>query len=382
VATRPDSAMKYDVAIDPTAETSHTRVVRLVGHDMRVLDLGCATGKLAELLSAQGCAVTGVERDPEAAKLAEAHCERVVVADLEGDLSALDNVGTFDVIVAADVLEHVTDPKRVLEAVAQHLAPHGYLVTSIPNVAHGSVRLALLAGRFPYSDLGLLDSTHVRFYTRTSMSAMLSEGGFHVAYVEDQLLDAELGEVLQDVDLESLPAEARASVRDDKDSGVYQFIAVSSPRGPKDGLLNALARICDEVVQLEQDRAKADNAVQDVLARHASELAAERASTEEQIHLLSASLAETEDALTAAREETLAARREAIMQNVRDAALADRVQALEAHAAHLSTRESHRLELETQLLRLQAELADVHASKLWKLGTLYRRYVGNALNHR
>ena len=115
MAKRAESALKYDVAIDPATETSHTRVLRLVGHDVRVLDLGCATGKLAELLHAQGCTVVGVERDPEAATLAETFCERVVVADLEDDLSFLADLGTFDVVVAADVLEHVTDPAGVLK---------------------------------------------------------------------------------------------------------------------------------------------------------------------------------------------------------------------------------------------------------------------------
>jgi 2-polyprenyl-3-methyl-5-hydroxy-6-metoxy-1,4-benzoquinol methylase len=356
--------MKYDVAIDPAAETSHTRVLRLVGHDVRVLDLGCATGKLAELLKTQGCAVVGVERDPEAARLAEPFCERVVVADLEDDLSFLTDLGPFDVIVAADVLEHVTDPSRVLEAVAGLLAPQGFLVTSIPNVAHGSVRLALLAGRFPYSDLGLLDSTHVRFFTRTSMIEMLLEGGFHVAYVEDQLLDPELGEVLRDIDLESLPDEARAAVREDRDSAVYQFIAVSSPRGAKDGLLNALERLSEQVTQLELDKDKADVALREERAR------------------LDAELREAAEQLRAAREETREARRSAIMSEVYVRALKERVESLEAHAARLSAWESERLELETSLLRLRQELDDIHRSRLWRLGTLYRHYVGNALSHR
>lgn len=379
MAKRTDSAMKYDVAIDPSLETSHTRVLRLVGHGMRVLDLGCATGKLAELLTAQGCRVTGVERDPEAAKLAEEHCERVIVADLDADLSSLNDLGVFDVIVAADVLEHVTQPTRVLEAAAKHLEPHGYLVTSIPNVAHGSVRLALLAGRFPYSDLGLLDSTHVRFYTRTSMISMLAEGGFQVAYVEDQLLDAELGEVLGDVDLEALPPDARAAVREDKDSSVYQFIAVSSPRGPRDGLLNALERISNHVAQLEHDRAKADRALQDERSRSGSELEAERTMAAEQIRATLARLGETESLLMAAREETLAARRGAVLADVQNGALVERLQALEAHVAHLSARESERLLLETQVMQLRRELDDIHASRLWRLGTLYRQNIGNAL---
>jgi SAM-dependent methyltransferase len=340
-----------------------------------VLDLGCATGRLAELLVAQGCTVTGVELDPEAAKLAEQHCEKVVVANLETDLAKLDDLGTFDVIVAADVLEHVTDPVRVLETAARLLAPHGYLVTSIPNVAHGSVRLALLAGKFPYSDLGLLDSTHLRFYTRSSMVSMLTDGGFQVAYVEDQLLDPELGEVLRDVDLEGLPAEARAAVRQDDDSAVYQFVAVSSPRGNQDGLLNALTRAADRVVQLEHDLAKAERSHQDELARSRAELETERLRITDQ-------LADTERALTLAREDGLALRRAAILHDVHGEASQARLAALEAQAVQLSALESSRLDLESEVRRLQEELRAIHTSKLWKFATVYRTYMGNALRHR
>jgi 2-polyprenyl-3-methyl-5-hydroxy-6-metoxy-1,4-benzoquinol methylase len=358
------SALKYDVAIDPTTETSHTRVCRLVGHGVKVLDLGCATGRLAELLVAQGCTVTGVELDPEAAKLAERHCEKVVVANLETDLSTLDDLGTFDVIVAADVLEHVTDPLRVLEAAGRLLAHHGYLVTSIPNIAHGSVRLALLAGKFPYSDLGLLDSTHLRFYTRSTMVSMLADGGFQVAYVEDQLLDPEQGEVLRDIDLEGLPPEARAAVRQDDDSAVYQFVAVSSPRGKQDGLLNALMRASERVVQLQQDLVKADRVLHDEVSRLALDLEAERR------------------ALTVAREDGLALRRVAILHEVHVDATTARLEALEAQATQLSALESSRVDLESEVHRLQDELRAIHTSRLWKFATVYRTYVGNGLRHR
>lgn len=243
MASQNHSALRYDVDIDVSAPTSHAGVVRLVGRHKRVLDLGCATGSLAKVLTARGCTVVGVERDPEAAELAREHCHAVVVADLATtDLSELAELGPFDVVVAADVLEHLVEPARVLRAALGHLADGGYLVTSIPNVAHGSVRLALLAGQFPYADLGLLDHTHLRFYTRESMIDMLVEGGATPIYVEPAERDPEDGEALEKVTLADLPDSARALVRADPEAAVYQFLTVSVVGSPDEDLAGALRR--------------------------------------------------------------------------------------------------------------------------------------------
>ncbi|MGB8652226.1 MAG: class I SAM-dependent methyltransferase [Mycobacteriales bacterium] len=375
--------MKYDVEIDPAAESSHTRVLRLVGAGMRVLELGCATGSLAKLLTERGCTVVGIERDPEAARLAEQHCERVVVADLDADdLSGLRQLGGFDVVVAADVLEHLTQPDRALSVASELLLPHGYLVTSIPNVAHGSVRLALLAGRFPYSELGLLDETHVRLYTRSSMTAMLAASGFRVSYVEDQQLDPEQGEVLRDVDLESLPVEARSAVRDDPDSAVYQFIAVSSPRDDSDGLHSALRRLTDRVRSLESDLTKNEQAFKDEQARHLAEMQAFAAAAQAKENDLTAALQHAEHALLDAREETLAVQRQSQQKDVRLVADTQRIAALEAHCEALAAHVTDYQRIDNQRLAFERQLREIYGSKLWRLGTAYRRFVGNALTSR
>lgn len=380
MAVEPESGLKYDVDIDTTAETSHTRILRLVGAGTRVLDLGCATGSLAKLLKERGCDVVGVEGDPAAAALAEAHCSRVLVADLDSaELVGLEQLGRFDVVIAADVLEHLTHPEHALALARKVIAPTGYLLTSIPNVAHGSVRLALLAGRFPYGDLGLLDETHVRFFTRSSMTGLLSSAGFDVAYVEDQTLDPEQGEVLRDVDVESLPADARKAVRDDPDSAVYQFIAVSTPDSAMGGLPDALHRLGQRVRSLENDVEKKDRAASDALFRHQSELQAliEQASVAAESSAEALRAAETD--LLAAKESTLAATRAGLLQQVRAEALEQRLVALEAHCAMLASREADRQRLENELLQTRRELDVIFHSKLWRFGSAYRRMLGNSL---
>ncbi|HEX6710324.1 MAG TPA: class I SAM-dependent methyltransferase, partial [Rubrobacter sp.] len=135
---------KYGTTVDPNSDSSHAQIVDLVGHDKRVLDVGTSTGYLAEVMVSHGCRVTGIELDPEAARQAEKYCESVVIGDVENlDLEASFGGESFDVIVFGDVLEHLRDPLRTLRRLKHLLRFGGYAVASIPNIAHGSVRLAL-----------------------------------------------------------------------------------------------------------------------------------------------------------------------------------------------------------------------------------------------
>ena len=86
--------------------------------------------------------------------------------------------GAFDVIVYADILEHMVDPAYVLRAQRRWLSPHGYAIVSIPNVAFAGIRLHLLLGRFDYKDFGILDRTHLRFYTLKTAKTLLGHGGY------------------------------------------------------------------------------------------------------------------------------------------------------------------------------------------------------------
>ena len=102
------SSERYDDAVDLAVENdSHSMVVRAVARGSRVLDLGCATGRLAAALTERGCEVVGVEADPASAAIARERCAEVHVLDLDGPLRGLAGLGTFDVIICGDVLEHL-----------------------------------------------------------------------------------------------------------------------------------------------------------------------------------------------------------------------------------------------------------------------------------
>jgi len=211
-------------AVDPTVRnSSQTLELESVGNNKRVLDVGCATGFLGEALAAQGCTVTGVESDPQAALKARAHLDEVVEADLNATAIAdLFPGREFDAIVFGDVLEHLMDPDAVLGSAVKLLAAGGIVVMSIPNVAHGSLRLALLQGRWDYRETGLLDRTHRRFFTREAVARMVAEAGLHITGLWGTVLDPLGCEV--EIDDESLPGAIVEWVRRQPDALTYQFV--------------------------------------------------------------------------------------------------------------------------------------------------------------
>jgi 2-polyprenyl-3-methyl-5-hydroxy-6-metoxy-1,4-benzoquinol methylase len=220
-AMTPPHAFKYtEFQADPGS--THTKIVSLVPPATRVLEFGCATGYMSEVLKNElGCTVTGVEISPEAAELAEQHTERVIVGDAEKIDYAAELAGEeFDVVLFADVLEHLKRPGDVLRRVRPFVAEDGVVIASIPNIAHGSVRLALLGGEFRYRDWGLLDDTHLRFFTRASIQDLFEETGYVVTHWLRQRLD--LGET--EISVPDVPDAVREWLASDPEATTYQFV--------------------------------------------------------------------------------------------------------------------------------------------------------------
>lgn len=221
----------YKAVIDATeANLSHTLILEEVGRDKTVLDVGCATGYLAEALVRNGCTVSGIEFAVDAAELARPHLEELVVSDLnQVDLTDAFPGRTYDVIVFGDVLEHLMDPARALRSASKMLAPGGSIVISIPNVAHGSVRLALLAGEWNYSERGLLDETHIKFFTYDTLNALVHDAGFVIEDARSTVVDALATEI--HVPATMLSAEVVEWVRRRPNADVYQFVVRARLRG-------------------------------------------------------------------------------------------------------------------------------------------------------
>ena len=208
--------------------SSQTLEVELVGDAARVLDVGCSSGYLGAALARAGRTVTGVERDPTAAEVARGRLDEVLVADINATrLSELFADRQFDVVVFGDVLEHLVDPAQALLDAAGLLAPGGAVVASIPNVAHGSLRLALLEGRWQYRDEGLLDRTHLHFFTRSEVMSLVHAAGLAVTRLYATVIDPLGAEV--EIDLALIPRSLVEWVREQPDAFVYQFVLRAVP---------------------------------------------------------------------------------------------------------------------------------------------------------
>jgi 2-polyprenyl-3-methyl-5-hydroxy-6-metoxy-1,4-benzoquinol methylase len=145
----------------------------------RILDLGCGDGSLGAALRAAGSEVVGVDLH-EAPGVRE-RLDDFVKADLDQGLPA-GLAGDVDVVVAADVFEHLRDPEALLDQLGAVLRPGASVVTSVPNFAHWYPRLRVVTGRFDYDRRGILDRTHLRFFTRRSFERMLRAHGWSVRH--------------------------------------------------------------------------------------------------------------------------------------------------------------------------------------------------------
>jgi len=196
----------------------------------RVLDVGCSAGNFGEALEQMNsCTVVGVDLNPVDIDEARQKISEAYVLDVS-DTAAIAGLGTFDVVLFADVLEHLPDPRATLVAIRALLRPGGVVVYSIPNMGHLSVRLDLLEGRFMYTETGLLDKTHVHFYDAFEIEDMFTAAGYGIREedpVVSEYPERWVNERLAGLGLaadEKFFALLKAS-----DSHVYQYVGVAIP---------------------------------------------------------------------------------------------------------------------------------------------------------
>ena len=147
-----------------------------------ILDIGCSAGDVgAALKTRQGqVRVTGIEIDPKMAEAAKTKLDQVIVGDIES-LAVPFRDKQFDVIVFADVLEHLREPKKLLLRAKQWLSDDGLMIVSIPNIGHLSILAQLIFfDEWRYEKCGILDETHLRFYTRKTFKRLLQESNLSI----------------------------------------------------------------------------------------------------------------------------------------------------------------------------------------------------------
>lgn len=175
-----DYGSKYD-------DTPRTELLQLITEvPQRVFEIGCGSGATGLVLKQkfQGLEFVGLEPEEKVAQIAHTRLDKVIVSDIEKvELDTLGlKKGYFDIIICADVLEHLYDPWKTLFAVRDYLKPDGRVLASIPNIQHIDIINNLLKGNWTYSKYGLLDATHIRFFTLNEIVKMFSGTGYNVIH--------------------------------------------------------------------------------------------------------------------------------------------------------------------------------------------------------
>jgi 2-polyprenyl-3-methyl-5-hydroxy-6-metoxy-1,4-benzoquinol methylase len=352
------AALKYTRFNDEPG-SAHTLVVGLVPEGARVLEFGCATGYMSEVMrTSKGCRVTGIEIDPEAGELAKEHCDRVIIGDAEKlDYDELLGKERFDAILFVDVLEHLKEPGDVLARIRPFLSRRGSVLASIPNVAHGSVRLALLAGEFRYRRTGLLDDTHLRFFTRQGVQELFESTGFVISNWLTHRVDIDRTEVRFPEPPSSEPL--RQWLSNDPETSVYQFViraVASNAANQLVALRSELAAASEQLLELENSRRAAEQAAE--LQEGAEQQAAELQERTAQQAQLIEGLRHRVQALAGQERETY----ESLLATQRQLLLRE-----QEVSRNVSRNEKESERLQEQLAETARELEALKATKVWRL---------------
>lgn len=242
----PDGALRYEVDVEALPEETVLRkALALIPRGGRILEIGCATGYFGSYLKQNlGCEVVAVELDPKAARVAEQRGIRVIVGDVEAVETLRKLPGPFDCVLLLDVLEHLRNPDVLLEKIRPMVAREGFVLASVPNVAYAGLIGELLRGIYRYRRSGILDKTHLRFFTRDSVVDLFEGAGYYVERIERIRLPVERTE------FDPLWQEVAPLVEKlNPEAFTYQFLVKGVPASEA----VALQRLSLKSLQLEEE---------------------------------------------------------------------------------------------------------------------------------
>jgi len=243
--------VKYQATINiANKNNSHTQAFDKIqefsaGRTLKILEAGCSSGYFGGALVTEGHEVWGIEPNEEAAKEAADILHSVYIGFIE-DFFVDNHNECFDVIVFGDVLEHLADPLEVLKKSKQFLLDGGIVVASIPNITHYSIRAMMLEGRWDYSDLGILDRTHLRFFTRDSLIDLFSESGYQVLSLSAVKLSAEQVDEICELNISKESIKCVKEFSTDLRGYDFQYVVSSCPCEDISDRLTANSRLKGE----------------------------------------------------------------------------------------------------------------------------------------
>jgi len=218
---------KYHNILDMNSDNSASLILKNVNPGSKVLEFGCGNGYMTQYLKEElGCSLYIIEINNEDGKDASQYADHYLIGD-DGDIEKYNwllswNDQKFDHIIFADVLEHLYDPSTVLKESAALLKDNGTILISIPNVSHNSIIIDLINNNFEYRELGLLDNTHIRFFTRKTLAKMVDNAGLQIFKEMNSHCAVEHTEFQNK--FEDVPITIEDVLKNRADGDIYQFI--------------------------------------------------------------------------------------------------------------------------------------------------------------
>ena len=223
---------KYNFAVDEiNPNSTHGKILSQIKEGSTVLECGCATGYMTRFMKEKmGCSVSIVEIDEEAYNIAMESAEDGFCGNLDEHYWA-DHFknGKFDYIMFADVLEHLRNPVRTLSFAKKLLKNDGKVIFSIPNICHNDIMIRMYYDNFTYTNIGLLDNTHIHFWGGNNLPGFCDKAGFDIEVID--LILAKTGKTEQGFPLNQIDDELLALLKKRKLGEVYQYIVTCVKKG-------------------------------------------------------------------------------------------------------------------------------------------------------
>jgi O-antigen biosynthesis protein len=255
------SNIKYQGLVDITQKNnSHTIAYEFIEslgkNNLKILEVGCSSGYFGEFLKYKGHTVWGVEPSPDSSRVASTKLDLVFSGFFE-DFIKLYPEEKFDVLVFGDVLEHIPDPSLVLAYCHDMLNNQGIIVASVPNVTHIAIRAMLLDARWEYSELGIMDQTHLRFFTRKTIQELFYKSNFLVKDIKSVTVPVDMVANMTRIGLNQSNIDCIDQLSNDDTKLDFQYVLKVSKNNTKN-------RVIDD-----QDKIKVLGLAADITSSHA-----------------------------------------------------------------------------------------------------------------
>lgn len=227
--------LNYEYEFDIEGDSAAAKIIRMVKKGSRVLEIGAGPGSITkELKRKNNCHVTALDIDRQFVERLAAICDAAYQVDLNDSnwLRILEKEDKFDVVIAADVLEHLWDPWKTLSLFLRLIKEDGEIIISLPHVGHCAVSACLINGDFDYRDDGLLDRTHIRFFGLKNIQSLINDAGLNILDAQFVVKRPESTELSNQ--WSHLSSEMQQSLLSNKHSMIYQVVVKTKVKNKKD----------------------------------------------------------------------------------------------------------------------------------------------------